>query len=257
MGQIKINGLLIETYDSIQDMPSQNYHQFNKYIIMATDLGNDLDAIAGHKMKLARMIAQGRTEEALIELDNYHQSIVLNVEQVDLKSMAFICLCKTIGGRVVYVSSVEKVKSYLTVLHRNRFTVGQIWDYINQVKKKLDSQLDVFFPEVGETAQSITFFQKLKARTDLVLKQIEFDYDYSEEIEKINNYLLDMYRPKVYHGDKGFEVNFTLSYEEACTVISQNTNRNPMEMSVITFFSALDTIKRQAREKQKQQQHAH
>jgi len=76
----------------------------------------------------------------------------------------------------------------------------------------------------------------------LVLEQIA-GKDTAGELEKLENYLLNLIPPQNYAGAKGAEVELIKAYERACAVMSQHIGRNPKRMTVLEFYETLEALK--------------
>ena len=56
MKTVKINNHELKLYDSIDEMPIVNFQKYNKYIIVASGLGSDIDSVDDHLVYLAKLI---------------------------------------------------------------------------------------------------------------------------------------------------------------------------------------------------------
>ena len=242
---LRINNHTVETYESLSEMPMVNFHLFNKYIVLNSEIGWDLDAIRGHIEKVMRFVHQGAKDKAALELTNTLQSLTFAIENVGTDSMAFVCLCREIDGRNVILKDDESVKRWQERLSAWRFTMGVIWETVSALKKKFEAELSVYFPGVLDSAAEKEYYSRLLQKTRLQLNAVAYEQDYSKEIEEIDNYLLDMYRPKAFHGPQGVEVNFFRSFQDNCVLINQNTNLDADRLTVIEFLQTLDYLKRQ------------
>jgi len=94
------------------------------------------------------------------------------------------------------------------------------------------------------------YFTQLKRRTLLVLAQIRGE-DTGQAIEAIDDALLARMDPKGYDGKDGAEVRMRRGFEEACVLLSQHLARNPKQMTVLEYYTALETLKDQAKKQKK------
>lgn len=60
-----------------------------------------------------------------------------------------------------------------------------------------------------------------------------------------------MYEPKTFSGRQSEEVRFIKGFEEAVVYLSQHSPRDPKKMTVLEFYQALETIKKQLKRNKK------
>lgn len=245
MAILKIKRNTVETYESLSEMPMRNFHLFNKFIVLNSNIGSDLDSIQDRVQKVRRFVAQQDGKKADAELNNLLQALTFAVENVPTDSLAFVCLCRRINNRDVIIMDDESAIRWQQRLSRYGSPMGLIWDTIGRLKKKFDGELNLFFPGLLDSAGEKQYYNRLLQKTRLQLKNLYQDEDYSDEIQEIENYLLDMYKPTVFHGPDGAEVNFFKTYQDNCAIINQNTNIDAASLTVIEFLQTLDYLKRQ------------
>lgn len=66
-----------------------------------------------------------------------------------------------------------------------------------------------------------------------------------KELIKINNDFYKLNDPEKYAGNKGLIVQTDKSFETNCIILKQNGVVNPKKITVLEFFSTLETIKKQ------------
>jgi hypothetical protein len=113
-------------------------------------------------------------------------------------------------------------------------------------KKKVTSELEIYFPGDFVNPKEKEAYDKLKARTLLVLDSVINDTDNSKQIEAIDIMMLNMHTPKTYIGSESVEVKYDKQFESTCLLIAQKTNMDARKMTVLQFYNAIDNIKAQA-----------
>ncbi len=239
----------IKVYDSIDEMPIINFQKYNKYVLIDSGLGSDIDAVDAHLVNLAKLIKTDKAK-ATQELQNLRQTMHLIVSGISPRYLAFAALIHSIDGVIVKDFSDENLKSILdsikTVKH------NKIFEFLAWVKKKLDTELETYFPnEFGNSAKEKEVYDKLKQKTLLVLDGIINDKNNSEQITKIEDSLFSLYKPKNFFGSKSVEVQYDKQFETACMYISQETSMNAKNMTVLEFYNTLAELKKQAEIKAK------
>ena len=66
-----------------------------------------------------------------------------------------------------------------------------------------------------------------------------------EEIEKIEDYLCMLFKPKKYSGSDGLEVKAVNAFEDMCFIIGKEMPRDPRLVTTLTFYRTLENIKKQ------------
>ena len=66
MKTVKINNHELKLYDSIDEMPIVNFQKYNKYIIVDSGLGSDIDSVDEHLVNLAKLIKSDKDKEAAL-----------------------------------------------------------------------------------------------------------------------------------------------------------------------------------------------
>ena len=96
MKTLNINGKMLKMYDSIDEMPIVNFQKYNKYILIDSGLGSDVDSIDEHLVNLAKLIKTDKAK-AQQELQNLRQTMHLITAGISPKYLAF--------SRVYYIDS--------------------------------------------------------------------------------------------------------------------------------------------------------
>ena len=56
MKSLLINKKIVQVYDSIDEMPIVNFQKYNKYLLIDSGIGSDVDDIDAHIVKIAKFI---------------------------------------------------------------------------------------------------------------------------------------------------------------------------------------------------------
>lgn len=134
MKTIKVKGKVIKLYDSIDEMPIVNFQKYNKYILLDTGLGSDIDSIDEHIVKLAKFIKTDMNK-AQQELQNLRQNMHMIVSGISPKYMAFAALIHSINGNRLENLSDDYLKEVLDDIKEIKHSV--IVDFLVWLKKKL------------------------------------------------------------------------------------------------------------------------
>ena len=244
MKSLLINKKIVRVYDSIDEMPIVNFQKYNKYLLIDSGIGSDADDIDAHIVKIAKYIKSNNNKKALQELQNMRQNIYMVNSEISPKYLAFAALIHSVDGKEVNDLSDDGLKKLLQDLKEVKHS--KIVDFLLWLKKKVTNELEIYFPGDFVNPKEKEAYDKLKARTLLVLDSVINDTDNSEQIDAIDMIMLNMHTPKTYMGSESVEVKYDKQFESTCLLIAQKTNMDARKMTVLQFYNAIDNIKTQA-----------
>lgn len=244
MKSLLINKKIVRVYDSIDEMPIVNFQKYNKYLLIDSGIGSDADDIDAHIVKIAKYIKSNNNKKALQELQNMRQNIYMVNSEISPKYLAFAALIHSVDGKEVNDLSDDGLKKLLQDLKEVKHS--KVVDFLLWLKKKVTNELEIYFPGDFVNPKEKEAYDKLKARTLLVLDSVINDTDNSEQIDAIDMVMLNMHTPKTYTGSESVEVKYDKQFESTCLLIAQKTNMDARKMTVLQFYNAIDNIKTQA-----------
>ena len=244
MKNVLINKKVVRVYDSIDEMPIINFQKYNKYLLIDSGIGSDADDIDAHIVKIAKYIKSNNNRKALQELQNMRQNIYMVNSEISPKYLAFAALIHSVDGKEVNDLSDDGLKKLLQDLKEVKHS--KVIDFLLWLKKKVTSELEIYFPGDFVNPKEKEAYDKLKARTLLVLDSVINDTDNSKQIEVIDTMMLNMHTPKTYIGSESVEVKYDKQFESTCLLIAQKTSMDARKMTVLQFYNAIDNIKAQA-----------
>ena len=244
MKSLLINKKIVRVYDSIDEMPIVNFQKYNKYLLIDSGIGSDADDIDAHIVKIAKYIKSNNNKKALQELQNMRQNIYMVNSEISPKYLAFAALIHSVDGKEVNDLSDDGLKKLLQDLKEVKHS--KVVDFLLWLKKKVTNELEIYFPGDFVNPKEKEAYDKLKARTLLVLDSVINDTDNSEQIDAIDMIMLNMHTPKTYMGSESVEVKYDKQFESTCLLIAQKTNMDARKMTVLQFYNAIDNIKTQA-----------
>lgn len=243
MKTLIINKKTVKVYDSIDEMPIVNFQKYNKYLLIDSGIGSDADDIDAHIIKIAKYIKAKDDKKALQELQNMRQNIYMVNSEISPKYLAFASLIHSIDGSEISDLSDDGLKKILESIKEIKHSA--VIDFLMWLKKKVTSELEIYFPGDFTSPKEKEAYDKLKSRTLLVLDAIINDSDNTEKIETIDDALSSMYTPKSFIGSESIEVKYDKQFESTCLLIAQKTNTDAKRMTVLQFYNAIENIKQQ------------
>lgn len=145
MHTIQTKGHKIEVYDSIDELPVTRFHAFNRFLLIDSGIGSDLNDFDNHMITLLKYIEKGDTENAKKEAMNIRQNVAFVYDQVSPKLNAFVPLIRSIDGKPLDDLSDESVQAVMQMLGNDEVGAGTIARWVDDAKKKLKSSLMYFF----------------------------------------------------------------------------------------------------------------
>ena len=245
MRDLKIGKHSLKIYDSIEELPIVRHHKFNKLMLIDAHVGSDISDFDAHLERVFRYIKTNKPEMAEKELLILRQNVFFIQTEVSPKHLAFAALIHTLDGQQNNDLTDEALKALVAKL--SDVTVEEMDTIIEESKKKLDGELQVYFPQLFDSAPVKDYYDKLKRRSLLVIKKITEELTPGEEreLDELTTELILFAEPQSFSGPDSFEIQQDKQFENACLAISQNTNTDPKKFTVLEYYNALFFIKEQ------------
>lgn len=243
MKTISLANRTLKLYDSIDEMPITVFQKYNKYIIIDSGLGSDIDSVDEHIVQIAKLINSGDKKKAMQELQNMRQNLHMIVSQISPRYLAFATLIYSIDGKKVESLSDSSLQELLSEL--KDASHNTVIDILYRLKKKLSTELESYFPDNFDSAKEKDVYEKIKQRTILQLRGIIEEKEYADKIADIELSLLKSYKPRIFTGKDSFELKYDKQFESACMLIGQKANLNAKSMTVLQFYTTLYNIQKQ------------
>jgi len=240
----KIGKYEVEILDSIEEMLIDRFHVYNKYLLIDSSIGATPEAIDGHIEKIIKYINYKDDKSATLELMNMRQALHFIYNSVSPEHLAFACLIKRIDGIECNDLTENGLREIVNKL-KEGLTVGLIGNLLSFIKKKIEIELDLFFPDIFDNSRTKEYYLKLKERALKKLEGIIENKDNNKDIDEIDKNIFQMFKPKKFFGKDSEEILYQKKFEEMCLMISKNLNINAKSMTVIEFYSAFEMLKKE------------
>lgn len=237
---LKLGKHKIEFYDSIDLMPFDRFNSFNKFIMLDAELGSDVIAFDQKISKIFEFLGKEMTKNATNELYNlrvvYHNIMEMN----NNKGLAFACLIRSIDGEPLKNYSIENLRAVLEKLNSWGLKMLDVSEHSDNVKKKIEQELKLFFPKKFNNLSSKDISSNRKKLLISLCDEIIEDTKI-QSVDKIQRYLLNLAKPKTFNGSGSYEIEFDKAFEELCHSLSTfASGRNIKKMTVKEVYVLIE-----------------
>lgn len=242
MKTVKVGRNTIEVWDNIDELPVKRFHKFNKFMLIDSGVGSDLNDVNSHIAKIRKHIALGNKEEADKLLENMRQALYLIAQETHVRHLSFAALIKSVNGKEVTDLSDENMQELLKLFNKESHT----WfdKLIDFVKKKLETQLSLYFPGNGEDTRAKEYYDMLRKRVLLQLAELTKEVDFADEIDRLDTLMLTFVKPKAFAGKGSAEIAYEKQFDEMCLILKKELNADPDSMTVLQFYNAFEHLKK-------------
>lgn len=243
MKTTKIGNLTVELYDAIDELPIARFHAYNKALLIDAGIGSDLNDWDAHIEKTIRFIRSKKPDLAEKELDNLRQNVYFIQTDISPRYMAFCALVRSVDGKEYNDLSPDGLAKVLALF--NDAPNGELTAQLEAVKKRIDEELQLYFPKLFDDATVKEYYDQLKQRTLLMLDAIiqGDESDKRAEIEQITTLLLTYTKPQTFSGADSMEIAYDKQFESMCLMLSQHLHVNPKRFTVLEYYNAFEYIK--------------
>ena len=249
MQLIKFNGNILEMDDRIDEMTYHNYMMYNMSVMMDSGIGSDLNSFTDRLNDIVAYATRGDMEGLNKCVQNTQMCYQFIMMQTSPEMASFIWMIKTINGEPIGELTDERIKILTKELSRKGLTVAKVKGFLNSLKKKIQTQFDIFLPNwVDKTG--LKYLAHLKKRTALVLEGV-MGSDVEAKIMEIDDLIFGMSKPKGFSGAQGVQVQSFLNYNSTSTLLKQKGLGDPKKMTVVETLQALDILKKQLKPSKK------
>lgn len=252
MVTVRIGGHKVRMYDAIDELPIARFHRYQRSLLVDAGVGSDISAFDQRIERARRFLMAGDNEKASRELDNLRQSVFLIQNEVDTKLLSFAALVAEIDGVACEDLSDEGLAKIRGMLEDA--PVGEMTARLEAVKKKIDDELQLYFPKVFNDANVKEYYDILRRRSLAILRAIMMDEERpgaTDEVDKWTTALITYSKPQMFTGPEGVEVQFDRQFEDLCLVLSEQVHVNSKALTVLEFYNAFEFVRERARQAEK------
>lgn len=252
MKTTKIGKYTVEIYDAIDELPMLRFHKYNKMLLVDAGIGSDLSDFDTHIEKAMRYSRSKTPELAAKELENMRQNVYFIQSGISPRHLAFAVLVKSIDGEPCNDLSDDGLQKIVDKF--GDVPVNELTAQMEAVKKKIDEELQLYYPRLFDDAAVKEYYDELRRRTMLMLDAIiEGDTeDKRREIDDITTMLITYNRPQSFSGSDSMEIQYDKQFENMCLLIAQHLHVDAKKYTVLEYYNAFEYIKQSLKPKGKQ-----
>lgn len=124
-------------------------------------------------------------------------------------------------------------------------------NFLIRSKKKIETELRGYFPKHFENAKEKDKIANVIRLLNAKLDFIETRQDNSDRIKALEEKLDIVEKPMLFDGKNSIEIEYDKQFEAACLLISQRAKQNPRMMTILQFYSTLDSVEDQLKAEQR------
>lgn len=238
----------VEIYDDIAELPIARFHKYQKMLLVDAGVGADITAFDQRIEKMRRFLMAGKPDKAQQELENLRQCVFLIQNEISPQHRAFATLVTKIDGKECTDISDDALNKIVEMLADA--PISEVTANFLAVKKKIDAELMLYFPQLFNDSTIKEYYDLLKKRAQAILNGIIDglpDPAATQAVEELTTALVTFSNPKIFAGSDGVEVQFDRQYENLCLMLSEQLHVDPKQYTVLEFYNAFDFIQQRAR----------
>ena len=239
-----LNGHKIVFYDDISELSIERFHQYSRYMLVASGVGDSIDDIDRHINTIIGLLTRD-VKKAQQELLNLRQNIFNVANQRDIRDKAFMFLAKSVDGEDWNDFSDNGIEELYQLV--NGENIAHFNKIMGEVISSIDDQLERYFPEMFDDSTEKNRCDLLRKRAMLQLDEILNKSDHADEINAINDEIWRNYTPKSFENDKAV-VDFDRQFENMCLILSKEFSGGVKGYTVMEFYSAYNLLLEQQKE---------
>lgn len=236
---VNIGSHKLEIYDSIDELPITRFHKYNKMLLVDSGIGSDLADFDNHLERAIRF-CKSKPDLAISELENLRQNVYFIQTELSPRHLAFCVLIRKLDDEDCTDLSDDALKRVLEKI--SDLTNNDVTAQLDAVKKKIDEELNLYYPKIFDDSSVKEYYDELRRRTMAMLDQIITGENRQDEIEKITDLLLTYSKPGKFDGSDSLEIQYDKQFESMCLMLSQKLNVNPKNFTVLEYYNAFEYL---------------
>ncbi len=241
---------IIELFDSVHNLPVLRFQRFNKYQMQASEIGNTFADYDQRTVKIIQFLQKEMIKEAIQELENRRQTVFNAFNEFTPIGKSFSVLVKKIDDVEYHDFSPDNLNRCIEHLERIGLSNEEAMNKLNEVKKKIETELMVYFPLFfpKNSNQEINILRKQRVEA-MLEKMINPESHHVNAVFEIERELLEHDKPKIWnvHVPGNMERNLEVEFQKFALMVAEG---QPLEtMTTMIFYSKAELLKEKHQEK--------
>lgn len=235
----------IEMFDSIHSLPILRFQRFNKYQMIASEIGNTFADYDQRSQKALQFIQKGMKNEAIQELENRRQTVFNAFNEFTPVGKSFAILVKRIDGVIYDTFTPDDLDRCLEHLEKIGLDNKTAINKLQEVKKKIETELGVyypdFFPKNGNKEQTALRMRRVNVMLDSIIEK-KIDEKSLFEVEKE---ILESDKPNVWnvHKKGNMERVLEVEFQKFAISVIEKTKQDLSSLTTFTFYATVEHLK--------------
>lgn len=251
---VEVKGHIIEVFDDIKELGILRFQNMNKYNMKANEVGDNFQDYDARMLKALTFLESSMIDEAKQELSNQRLTVFNAYNNNIVNGKAFAVMVKSIDGykyNTYESSDVEKV-----ILHLEKIGLSHInsMEALNEVKKKIEKQLQVYFPESFsnylELEQNTLKLKLINSSCDAIIHQGEAE-KHEKEAAKLKKQLLETVKPNVWNVniENNIEKTIEVDFKVYAFYVTDHLKLDLKNITVFDFYASVKYKKEKFKKK--------
>ncbi len=236
---------VIELFDSIQDLPILRFQRFNKYQMIASEIGNTFEDYDARMQKIIQFLKKDMKNEAIQELENKRQCVFNAFNEFTPLGKSFATLVKRIDNVDYENFTPDSLDRCLQHLEKIGLDNKSAIDKLQELKKKIETELVVYYPQYfpknGNTQQTALRIKRINSQLDSII-----DSEVSQEkvIFEIEKEILENDKPNIWNVWKkgNMERVLEVDFQKFAISVTEQTSTELEKMSTFRFYATVEYL---------------
>lgn len=185
---------VVEFYDSIQELPMFRLNEFNIHLSQDAGIGSTLADFDTRMDALVSALSSGSLDNAIAEHYNARLGLYLMLDGISTKARCLADVVHAINGKPVATFTDDEMMAVHGQLIR-WMSQEQATEVVDGLKKKLNRELKLAFPDLFPDAEEMEFYINVVKRAKLQLAHALHEKDVSGPLAEIDAWLSQQMAP--------------------------------------------------------------
>lgn len=236
----------IEIYDSIQKLPILRFQKFNKYQMIASEVGNDFSDYDKRTEKTMAFLKKNMVPEAIKELENRRMTVYNAYNEQTPVGRTFAIMIHRIDDVKYETFAPDDLEQILIHLNNIGFDIETSITKLREVKKKIETELVVYFPmyfpKNGNKEQTALRKKRIDAMLDKIILKTD---SVNQNLYDLEKEILENDKPNIWNvwKDDNMERILEVDFQKFGIAVTELTGQNLQEISTFTFYATVEHLK--------------